>query len=183
MGGAAGRPVSLHGVDGVNNGELGAYRLCKFQKHPGKIMKIRPEVVHLRLFQSRDNAEKIFDASRVAGHGMGFQLTDIDYIVRLQYGSDNMEGMVGKALRAGNRPGGEIHIQFKIWRQLLYAADIVDIFHIFCVIKPSRAFRKGDIPDPMSVQPPDHSFDYQRMGGDGKFRFFSHNQIRLYDYF
>ncbi len=91
--------------------------------------------------------------------------------------------MVGKSFWTVHRPGGKIHIHLKLGRQFLYAADMVYVFHIFRIIKPSRAFGEGDIFYAVFGEPADHGFDYQRMGGYGKFRFFCHNQIGFNNHF
>ena len=67
--------------------------------------------MHLGLLKSRNGAEQILDAAGIAGHGMGFQLTDIDNIIRLTDRRDQMEGMIGKTGRTIHSFRGKIHIQ------------------------------------------------------------------------
>ena len=68
---AAGRSIALHGIDGVDDGELWSHGLCQLQKHIGEILYLGPTVVHLGLFQSRNSAEEILDTAGITGHGMG----------------------------------------------------------------------------------------------------------------
>ena len=179
MGGAAGGPVPFHGIDGVDDGELGRYRLGQFKKHPGKIGKLVPAVMKLGLFQPGDHAEQVLDSAGISGHCMSFQLADIDHIVRLHNGRDDVEGMVGKPLRAVHGPGGKIHIELHLRLQLSHAAGAVNIFHVFGVIEPSGALRKGDVRYALVIQPADHTLDHQRMGGYRVLRLFRHDEVGL----
>ena len=177
MRGPSGGTVSFHGIDGIDDRQLRIHCLSQFNKHPGKIFDLRPTIVHLRLLKSRNGAEQILDASGVTGHGMGFQLTDIDNIIRLTDRRDQMEGMIGKTGRTIHSFRGKIHIQLNIRLQLLHAADRIDIFHILCVIESAGALCQRNVLHSLFSQPPGDRLDHQRMRRGGKLRAFCHDKV------
>ncbi len=107
---AAGRTVAFHGINGVDNRYIRFYRLGKFHKHAGKILEVWKTVVHLRFFQTGNHPEKILDAAGVAGHGMGFQLADIDDVVCLADGRYDVKGMILKTCRTVYGFGAKVHV-------------------------------------------------------------------------
>ena len=97
MGGATGGAVSFHGVNGVNDRKIRIYGLSELHQHPGEILDLRPAVMHLRFFKTRNGSKEIFDTAGISGHGMGFEFADIDDIICLHDRRDEMKAVIGKA--------------------------------------------------------------------------------------
>ncbi len=179
MGGAAGRTVSLHGIYGINDGDSRVYGLCQLKEHPGEVFNIRKPVVHLRLFKAGDGAEEIFDPAGITGHGMGLQLGDVDHIIGIQNGCDDMKAVVDEAFPAGNCPCSKVHIEMQDILKGCNTAGLVEGFHIFGIVESAGAFRKRDIGNAMGAQISGHAADHNRMGRDRINRAFGHDKIGL----
>ena len=111
---------------------------------------------------------------------MGFELADIDDVVRLADGCYDVKGMILKACGTVYGFGAKVHVQLHQRRKLLHTADAVYIFHIFPVVKPAGAFSQCNVSDAVCREPLGNGFYDKRMGGGRKGRAFCHNQIGLY---
>ena len=101
--------------------------------------------MHLRLFQAGNRTEEILDAAGITGHGMRFQLTDIDNVICLHDGSDQVKTVVLESGRTVDGLCGKIHIQFGFRAKCIHAADMIDMLHGFGIVETAGTLGDGDM--------------------------------------
>ena len=111
---------------------------------------------------------------------MGFQFTDIDDVVSLHNGCNDVEGVIGKTIRTVDSFCGKIHIQRNLRFQLLHATDMIQIFHMFRIVESARAFGKDDICHSVFSEPACNAFHHKGMSGNREIRAFRHDHIGFY---
>ena len=135
--------------------------------------------MELRLFQSGNRAEQIFDTAGIACHSVSFQLADIDDIIGLKDGRNQMETAVCKSGRAADGAESKISVEACTGFQNIHAAGVVDSVHTLRVVEPAGTFGDGDIVDAALSEPADDALDHQRMGRCGGGGIFCHDEIGL----
>ena len=114
---------------------------------------------------------------------MCFELTDIDDVIGFCNRGDQMKTVIFEALLTGNGSGSEIHIQPQIRFQRGHTADLIQIFHMFGIIKAAGAFGERDVCHAMLAQKAHYGTDYDRVRCDRKGRTLGKHEIRLDDNF
>ena len=101
--------------------------------------------MHLRLLQTGNRTEEILDAAGITGHGVGFQFTDIDNVICLHDGRDQVKTVVLESGGTVDGLRGKIHIQFGFRTKRIHATDMVDMLHGFGIVETAGTLGDGDM--------------------------------------
>ena len=152
---SAGGSVALHGIHRVDDGQYRSNRLGKVDQHRAEVAGILKAVVHLRLLQTGDAAEQIFDPAGKSGHAVGFELADRQNQICLHHRMDEVKFAADAGVFGSDRLVADIKIEHSaaLFGSLLHPAGLVDTAQGNRGVQSTRGIGDDDLRCLCPVQP------------------------------
>ena len=137
--------------------------------------------MELGLQEPRHTAEQVLDAAGEGGHAVGLELAEVDHVVRLGDGGDELKLPAERPLLHPQGAAGTVQVQRDppFLGGGRHAGGLIEGLQQAGGIEAAGAVRQGDPPDPQLPQVGGHRLHQQRMGGGSPLGVRPHNQIGL----